>query len=416
LRGRSKKKDSLSAAAEIPVLDADWPQWQGPNRDNLSTETGLLTQWPDEGPQMLWSAEGIGEGYSSVAIADRKIYTTGMIEEQGILTCLDLKGKQLWQSNYGPEWKRSFPGTRCTPTVKKGFVYVISGTGQVACFTAGTGDKHWQVDAFGKFQGRYSHWGFSESPLVFDDKIMMFIGGEETLAVALNVKDGSVAWTVPANGDKAAYCSPMAFKWRGKKIIAATTDNHLIGLDSETGKVRWTVPHSAYLQGKNPGVYPNTPIVSDGRIFYSAGYGSGAVQLKLSADGSSVEKVWTNLEFDNHHGSIVLLDGFLYGSNWDGNKNGQWMCVDWATGKTLYQHQWGKKGSLTCAEGMLYCYEESEGVVGLVKATPDGFTPISTFKIALGEKEHWSHPVIFGKRLYMRHGDVIMAFDIAGQS
>jgi hypothetical protein len=398
------------------ALGADWPQWQGPNRDNISTETGLLKKWPEAGPTMLWSADGIGHGYSSPAITDGKIYITGAIENEGQLTCFDLDGNKLWATDYGPEWKRSFPGTRCTPTVDKGLVYIISGTGQVACFAADSGDKRWQINVFDDFQGRYSHWGFAESPLIFDDKIMMVVGGQKALAVALNAKDGSVVWTVPANGDKAAYGSPIAFEWASRKTIAAMTENNLIALDAETGKVLWTVPYSDYTQSKNPGVYPNTPIVRDGLLFFAGGYGTGAIQLKLSADGASAEKRWTNPGFDNHHGGVILLDGSLYGTNWGGAKNGEWMCVDWDTGKTLYQQSWGKKGSLTCADGMLYCYEEADGKVAMVKATPSGFEIVSSFQITQGEKEHWAHPVICGKRLYIRHGDILMAFDIAGES
>ena len=195
--------------------------------------------------------------------------------------------------------------------------------------------------------------------------------------------------------------------------LRTLTDKKLLVLDAETGKILCTLAHLTYNKGKNPGVYPNTPIIREGRIFISSGYDTGAVQLKLSADGTSAEMCWTNQEFDNHHGGVVLVDGFLYGSNWDGGKSGQWMCVDWLTGKTVYQHSWGKKGSLTYADGMLYCYEEKDGMVGLVKASPSGFDVISSFQITQGEKEHWAHPVICGKRLYIRHGDVLMAFDIA---
>jgi outer membrane protein assembly factor BamB len=140
----------------------------------------------------------------------------------------------------------------------------------------------------------------------------------------------------------------------------------------------------------------------------------GSTQLKLSVNGDSVEKVWENPEFDNHHGGIVLVDGKLYGANWQSNKQGKWVCVDWETGKTLYEQEWGNKGSLSYADGMLYCFEENSGTVGLVKATPDGFNPVSSFQITQGEKEYWAHPVVCGKRLYIRHGDILMSFDIAG--
>ena len=407
-----RKKDETQQSAAS--LKQDWPQWQGPKRDNISTETGLLKQWPADGPKMLWSAKGIGHGFSSVAIADGKIYITGMLEENGLLTCFDMNGSRLWQVDYGPEWKRSHPGTRCTPTVNDGCVYVISGTGQVACFAADSGDKRWLVDIYGQFEGQYPNWGYAESPLVVDGKIIITVGGKKALFVALDKKDGSVIWTTPPNGDKSAFCSPVAFGWAGKTLIATMTANHIMGIDAKTGQVAFSYPTSNYITGEISGNHPNTPIVKDGKIVVSSGYDMGSIQLKLSADGASVEEVWRNQGFDNHHGGIILVDGKLYGANWQSNKQGKWVCVDWDTGEILYEEQWGNKGSLSYADGMLYCYEEKSGTVGLVKATPDGFSPVSSFQITLGEKEHWAHPVVCGKRLYIRHGDVLMAFDIAG--
>ncbi|MBC8379441.1 MAG: PQQ-like beta-propeller repeat protein, partial [Planctomycetes bacterium] len=363
---------------------------------------------------MLWSVDGIGHGYSTVAIADEKIYVPGMIKNAGLLTCIDTDGKELWQADYGPEWKRSFPGTRCTPTINDGLVYVISGTGQAICFEARTGEPVWKLDVFGQFEGQYPKWGYAESPLVVNNKVIVTVGGKKAMFVALNKKDGSVIWTTPPNGDKSAFCSPVAFEWAGKTLIVNMTQNHIVGIDAKTGGVLFSYPVSNYISGRIRGTHPNTPIVKDGGIFVSSGYDMGAVQLKLSADGTSVEKVWENPEFDNHHGGIVLVDGKLYGANWQSNKQGKWVCVDWETGKTLYEQEWNNKGSLSYADGMLYCYEENSGTVGLVKATTEGFSPVSSFQITQGEKEHWSHPVVCGKRLYIRHGDRLMAFDIAG--
>lgn len=361
---------------------------------------------------MLWSFEGIGIGYSSVSIADGKIYTTGMADANGIMTCLDLNGQQLWQANYGPEWKRNFKGARCTPTIDNGSVYVISGVGQVGCFDADTGQKNWLIDAFSQFEGRYPHWGYAESPLVLENKIIFTVGGEKVLMAAVNIKDGSVVWTTPANGDRSAFCSPIAFQWADKTIIATVTENYILGVNAHSGELLFSYPISNYVTGNFRPTHPNTPIANDGKIFVSSGYDIGAIQLRLSEDGTSVEQVWTNPEFDNHHGCIVLLDGKLYGANWQSNKVGKWMCVDWQTGKTEYEILWGNKGGLTCADDMLYCYEEASGTVGLVK--PENFEVVSSFPITLGENEHWARPVVCGKRFYIRHGDVLMAFDIAG--
>ena len=409
-----KKNEALISAANMPTAGADWPQWQGPNRDNISTETGLLKQWPEDGPTMLWSADGIGHGYSSPAISGGKIYMTGMIEDEGRLTCFDLSGNQLWATDYGAEWKRSFPGTRSTPTVKDGRVYVISGTGQVACFNADSGEKIWQVDAFGEFEGQYGIWGIAESPLLVEDKVIFTVGGKKAMVLALGKKDGSVIWTTAANGDKNSYCSSMSFDWGGKKIISNITNNSIFAVNAKDGTLLWTYAISNFFSGRNRGAHPNTPVVKEGRLFITSGYDVGAIQLQLSPDGTSVKKVWTNPDFDSHHGGFVVVDGYIYGSSWQGNKDGEWMCLDWETGQTQYEHHWKSKGSLTYADGMLYCYEEADGTVGLVKATPSGFELVSSFQILLGEKQHWAHPVVCGKRLYIRHGDILMAFDIAG--
>lgn len=409
-----QKTNELTSVANTSSDGSAWAQWQGPKRDNISTETGLLKKWPDEGPKMLWSAEGIGHGYAAVSIADGKIYTTGMIEDAGLLTCIDTNGKQLWQTNYGPEWKRSHPGTRCTPTVNDGRVYVVSGIGQVGCFNAADGEKIWLSDVFGQFEGQYPKWGYAESPLVINGKVIVTVGGKKALFAALNEKDGSVIWTTPANGDASAFCSPIAFEWAGKTIIVNMTAGHIMGIDEKTGGVLFSYPVTNYMTGRIRGTHPNTPIVQDGKIFVSSGYDMGSTQVKLSANGDSVEKVWENPEFDNHHGGIVLIDGNLYGANWQSNSMGKWACVDWKTGKMIYEQEWNNKGSLTFAEGMLYCYDEKSGMVGLVPAVPAGFKPVSSFQITLGEKEHWAHPVVCGKRLYIRHGDFLMAYDIAG--
>lgn len=390
-----------------------WPQWKGPKRDNMSTETGLARQWPAEGPAMLWFAEGLGKGYATVSIAGEKIYTTGMLEKEGYLFCFDLNGKLLWKQSYGPEWAKSFPGPRCTPTVDDGFVYVISGVGKVACFKADTGEKSWLVDPVTDLDGKSSPWGLGESPLIVDDKVIITVGGEKAMVAALDKKNGKTIWTTPGNGDKNAYCSPTSFTWGGKTIIAGMTNNYLFAVNAADGSLLWTYPIKDYVPGKVQPAQPNTPYFKEGYLFFTSGYDMGAIQLKLSDDGTEAEKVWINPALDCHHGSFAVVDGYIYSPNWQSNSKGDWMCVDWKTGKTVYEQSWENKGSLMYADGMLYCYEEGQGNLALVKADSKGFEPISSFKIEKGEKEHWAHPVICGKRLYVRHGDVLMAFDIA---
>jgi outer membrane protein assembly factor BamB len=407
---RPQKIVAMAEMATVPSLQ--WPQWQGPTRNNKSSETGLLKQWPEGGPKQLWIADGLGQGYSTVAVAGGKIYTTGAIDKEGRLFCLDLDGKPLWQQNYGPEWSRSIPGVRCTPTVNDGRVYVISGTGQVACFNALTGEKNWQVDPFTEYGGIYGNWGIAESPLIVGSNLIFTVGGKETMLVALDKNTGKTVWTTPGKGEPSAYCSPLAFGWAGKTRIAGMTAESLFVVNAEDGLLQWSFPISNYV-ADNRKIHPNTPVFENGRLYFTSGYNMGGIQFQLSEDGKTVTETWRDTVMDNHHGSVILHEGCLYGANWDSNGKGDWVCLDWNTGKVRYTQNWLNKGCLTFADGMLYCYEEKGGTVGLVPAVPEGFKVVSSFVVTQGQERHWAHPVVCGKRLYLRHGSVLAAYDIA---
>lgn len=410
-----KKTVALAEMGAAPAQQPTWPRWKGLKQDNISTETGLLKQWPEQGPAMLWQYEGLGEGFASVSVADGRIYTVGMVNKEGFLTCLDMNGKLVWKVSYGPEWTKATPGVRGTPTLDNGKVYVISGVGRVICLDAADGTIIWQKDPFTEFGGKYGIWGIAESAVIDGDALFFVVGGSKATMVALNKNTGDTLWASDSIGDTSSYCTPLLVHHGGRKILTMLTADHIVGVDAANGKILWTVAVTDFAK-RSSQINPNTPVSREGMIFYTSGYDQGAIMLKLNADGSAVETVWTNPEFDNHHGSVVLLGDYLYGANWKDNGNGDWLCVDWKTGKTVYATHWENKGSLTCAEGMLYCYEEKNGNVALVKADPAGFTPISTFKVPAGDGPHWGHPVVCGKRLYIRHGDVLMVYDIAAKS
>jgi outer membrane protein assembly factor BamB len=213
-----------------------------------------------------------------------------------------------------------------------------------------------------------------------------------------------------------SYCSPILVEHHGKKQLIYILDLSVVGIDIKDGKVLWNCPNSSF---RNPGVKDAsiaaacTPIYKDGCVFVAIPRDNGAVKIRISQDNTTATVVWKNYEFDNYHGGTVLVDGMLYGSNWISNPKGDWMCVDFETGKTMYTHKWnGRKGSVLYADKMLYCYAEKTGKIALVKPDPSKFDIVSSFKITLGKKEHWAHPVILDGRLYIRHGDVLMAYDI----
>ncbi|KPK77363.1 MAG: hypothetical protein AMJ79_03515 [Phycisphaerae bacterium SM23_30] len=393
----------------------DWPQFRGPNRDGKSAETGLLKEWPMGGPELLWSVqEDLGQGYSSLAIADGMVYTAGRFGKEGVVFAFDLDGELKWKQNYGPEWTGDHPGTRTTPTIEEDRLYLISGMGAVHCYESKTGKKIWTTDAVKELQGQMASWGWAESPLIIDDKVICTPGGRLGTMAGLDKMTGEVVWSTKGLSELGSYCSPICAERNGKKIIVTQTAVSVIGVDAATGKVLWQDKFTDY-QGRRPqDINPVSPLYHDGGIFVTSGYNDGGAMLVLSADGNAITRKWTNQTLDNHHGNVVLVDGYIYGSNWLSNTRGNWVCLDWRTGKVMYEYSWNRnKGAIIYADGMLYCYNENTGELALVKADPKEFKIISSFNIPRSsEKIWWAHPAIADGRLYVRQEKDLFCYDI----
>jgi outer membrane protein assembly factor BamB len=394
---------------------ADWPQWLGPERDGISKESGLLKRWPEAGPALAWFVEGLGEGYSTVSISNQRLYTTGMIDRQEVLFAIDLQGQPLWQKTYGPAWRGRYPEARTTPTVNDDHVYVISGMGKVACFDARTGEQTWVVDAAMEFGTKFDFWGIAESPLIIDNLLVCTPSGTNATMAGLDKKTGRTVWASRSLGEESNYGSPICICLPARRLVVTMLKESIIGVDAGTGEILWRVRYADY-QPSPHGINPNTPVYYNGGFYTTSGYGCGGALHQLSNDGRTVTRRWSDRVLDCHHGGVVCVDGFLYGSNFKGHYAGDWVCLDCTTGKVMYDQKWICKGSIAFADGLLYCYEEKEGTVGLVRPTPERFDLISSFKVARGTGPHWAHPVICGGRLYLRHGSVLMAFDIRERS
>jgi outer membrane protein assembly factor BamB len=390
----------------------DWPQWRGPDRDGVSKETGLLKEWPEGGPKLLWSITGLGAGFSHPSIAKGCIYVTGMMDNKEYLSAFDLEGNLKWKKEYGNAYTKSFPEARTTPTVDGDYIYVISGTGEVARFDT-NGNMKWKVDAFEKFGGKHGSWGIAESPLIVDNKVIYTPCGKNTTMVALDKNTGETVWTTRSLEDKSGYVSPILIEIAGKRQIVTVTGSYMVGVNPENGEIIWQLSNKDYQSPKD--INAVSPVHHKGRIFVTSGYDDVGVMIELSEDGTKATVPWLNPALDTHHGGVVLVDGYIYGANWLNNRNGNWVCLEWDSGNTMYETKWFNKGSITAADGMLYCYEEKGGNLGLVKASPQEFTLVSSFKITEGKGPHWAHPVISDGKLYMRHGDVLMVYDIKAQ-
>ena len=393
-----------------PAVAADgpgWPQFHGPRRDNISKETGLPKSWPDGGPKLLWTAQGIGHGFASVSVADGLIYTAGNAEEKTRITAIDLDGRTRWTFDNGKAWTGSHPGSRGVPTIDGGRLYHESPLGNVVCLNAKTGRKIWGLNILERFGAKNTIWALAESLLIDGDRVICCPGGPETAMVALDKMTGRVVWKSPSTGDKAGYASPTLAEQDGLRMIFTMTARALIAVNADNGELLWRFEH---VTPYNENIF--VPLYHDGHVFIST-QTTGSVKLRICVDGrkASVEPVWRSTELDNHHGGVVLLDGHLYGSC--ARRNGaQWVCLDWEAGQVKYIRPGVGKGSLTYADGMLYTFAERH-TMGLVRVTPEGHEVVSRFDVpARGKALSWAHPVVCGGRLYIRESDRLYAYQL----
>ncbi|MDP7290119.1 MAG: PQQ-binding-like beta-propeller repeat protein [Phycisphaerae bacterium] len=409
---------SLVLIISATALAADWPQFHGPNRDNKSLDTDLLKTWPASGPKRLWETSGIGEGYSTVSIAGKRIFTAGEINGYCTITAMDMDGKKLWSKTNGKAWKKSYPGTRSTPTVVGDVLYHLSGIGNIACLKAENGEIVWSIDIMKKFGGRNIIWGLAESPLVIGDMVICTPGGTDISMVALNRKTGDLIWKCTGAGDKPGYASPILIEHKGLKQIVTAMSESIVGVRASDGKLLWRYPHKVYYDENI-----TTPVFHDGFLIVTGCVKKGTTLLKLNVSGDkcSVKMQWHNATLDNKQGGIILDGGRIYGYAELGSRRAPWVCVDFKSGKTVsrsfpvrssYKYP---NACLTFADGMFYLYSD-DGKMALAKATDSGFEVTGRLKIATpGKRPTWAHPVVCGGKLYIRYGDRLGVYSVSAK-
>jgi outer membrane protein assembly factor BamB len=413
----------LDLSAQDITQSKDWPQWRGPRRDNISTETNLLREWPKEGPPLLWTSKtvsdkSIGVGYSSISIANGKIFTMGDLGKDGCFVfCLDEKsGKFLWSTKVSPQNTGSYEGPRCTPTVDGDLLYVTARQGILSCLNANTGELVWKKDFVKDFKGKMmSGWGYSESPLIDGDKVVCTPGGEDAALVALNKKTGEVIWksAIPKNGG-AGYASIVIAEVGGIRqyITLLGADKGLVGVNAANGKFLWNYNKAARGTANIP-----TALVKGDMVFTSTGYDAGAALLQLvpEGDGIKAKEVYylPGNKLQNHHGGMVLIGDYIYGGH--GNNNGKPFCLEMKTGKFAWGPVNGAgRGSaaVAYADGHLY-FRHDDNEMSLIEATPDGYKVKSHFRLPEGlSTPGWQHPVILHGRMYIRANGELLCYDI----
>jgi outer membrane protein assembly factor BamB len=378
----------------------DWPQWRGPNRDGISKETGLLKQWPTDGPPLVWKAKGAGRGYSTLSVSGGRLFTMGLRGEKEYVIAFDVAtGKEAWATEHGTAYHDSRgDGPRGTPTVDGNSVYALGGNGDLSSIDAKTGRLNWKMNVLQKFGGENIGWGISESPLVVGDKLLINAGGPGASIVALNKKDGSLIWK--SQSDQPGYSSAVPVQIGNTTQVVFFTQARAVGLDVKDGSLLWEYPRAS-----NRTANVATPVVRGNRVFISSDYGTGAGMVEIKADGKASEVYFTK-EMRNHHSTSVLVGDFLYGFS-----SSLLTAMRFDTGEVAWKDRSVGKGSLVFADGHLYCLSEN-GVVGLVEATPTGYREKGRFRIPQESLPTWTHPVVAGGRLYLRDQDTIYAFDV----
>jgi len=409
-----------TAFTSATVAGGSWPQWRGPQRDGISQETGLLTTWPQNGPPQVWTARGLGAGFSSVSIANGRIYSMGDRRDgQYVISLDEATGRELWATKVGGVHVDEYGGPRGTPTTDADLVFVVTTDGDVVCLAAATGREQWRRSMPRDFGGRMmSQWMFAESPLVDGDRLVVTPGGPQAAIVALEKRTGKDIWraTVPrigsAGADGAGYSSIVISNGGGVKQYVQLMGRGLVSIRAADGWFMW-----GYNKVANDVANIATPIVKDDFVFASTGYSTGAALLQLASDGkggvTAAEKYFLQASvLQNHHGGFVLINGVVYGGN--GHNNGFPFALDLASGRMLWDRTRGAgtgSAAVTAADGHLY-FRYQDGTMALIAADPKQYAVKSTFAIPNVRNPSWSHPVVADGRLYLREQDELFAYAI----
>lgn len=397
---------------DLQAEDGPWPQWRGPNRDDLVTETGLLQDWPEGGPKKIWEFTDCGLGYAGPAIVGSRMYIMGSRNGEEMLLCLDAtNGKEIWASPLGKEFDNGWGnGPRSTPTVEGDRVYTVGGEGNLCCFKTEDGAEVWSKP-MQELGGKIPAWGYSESPIIHEEKVLFTPGGEKGAIVALNKMTGELIWQAEELTDEAHYSSIMIKEHGGKTMGVQLMVHEVVGFDVDTGDVLWTVPWPGRVA-----VIP-TPIFWEDCVYVTAGYGAGCKLVRVSEDFVA-EEVYDSKIMVNHHGGVILLDDHIYGYS-DGKG---WVCHEIETGKRVWlERDIHDKGAIAYADGRFYCLSEDTGEIILIAASSDGWKEHGRFTIDPQSElrkpkgKIWVHPVIADGRLYLRDQELLYCYDVRAE-
>lgn len=391
----------------IASPEPDWPQWRGPRRDGISAEKGLLQEWPEGGPTVLWKTDGLGKGWSSPIIVGERLYITGDVGDDLVVFAFDHDGRVQWQAKNGRAWKGPYPGARACCAYSDGRLYNLNAHGRLICLDAGSGTELWAVDILERFKAKNITWAISECLLVDGACVIVTPGGTEALMAALDKRTGETLWkTEPLGDDKTSHSSPILFRYAGRRLIVNCSSAHGFGVDADTGNLLWTVPLS------NPhGVNAATPIYGDGCVFHVTPYAEHGRLYRLYSEGQGIaaKHMWT-APIDTVTGSGVLVNGTLYAAGYRESK--WWFGLDWQTGRAKCELKELTTGAAIYADGRLYVLDE-QGTAALLTPGPDDLRIAGMFRLVPERvRDAWAHPVLLDGRLYLRYHETLWCYDV----
>ena len=397
----------------VPVAAAttsdDWTQWRGPNREGRSEEAGLMKEWPSGGPQQLWTNTDTGLGYGGLAVVQGTLFTVGAIEDEEYLLAIDAKsGKEKWRTSIGPLFVNNWgDGPRSTPTVVDGRIYALSAQGHLVCCEQESGKEVWKIQLT-DFGGSVPDWGFAESPLVDEDRVVVTPGGPDGAIMAVDKNTGKLLWQSDSCQGTVHYSSVIVAHPNGQKQYVQLLMERLVGLDPKTGQQLWSVDWPGRVA-----VIP-TPIAEGNRIYVSSGYGVGCMMVEIGTD-NTVTEVYRNKVMKNHHGGVILVGKHLYGYS-DGPG---WTCQDFATGESIWEETDALgKGCVTYVGGRLIMQSEDKGVVVLVEPSDAGWRERGRFTLSPQSEKRkrdgriWTHPVVVDGKLYLKDQEILYCYDV----
>jgi outer membrane protein assembly factor BamB len=405
----------------------DWPGFRGPNRDGISPETGLLKSWPKDGPKQVWAAKNLGLGFGTPSIADGKIFGVGTRDgKDGVWALKETDGSELWFTPFADpaRVRNQANGPGSTPTFANGKVLTVSMNGTLSCLDASNGSLLWKKSYLDDYGGSVPAWAYNDSVFVDGDKVICTPCGSKAAVAALKLEDGSEIWKAEVGpiGEGCGYSSPLKATNHGVPmyVVLLGKQSGVVGLDTVTGKLLWQYKKTPAAGGV---AQIPIPIVKDNKVWVSTSYAGGAALLQIESKGNGQFeakelKAYGISDLNNHHGGMVLVDGYVYMGH---NRNdGNPTCVEFKTGEI----KWGpernpagaqKSAAILYADGRLY-FRYENGMMVLIEPSPEELKVLSSFKLPRADQQSnpqsWPHPVIVNGKLYIRDQTVIYCYDV----